>query len=228
MEVTDVLNLGPSWNAALKNELKQDYLKETIRFVKERSSEVNVYPPLSELFTAYHLTPFDKVRVVIIGQDPYHGPGQAHGLSFSVPRGIKIPPSLRNIFKELENDLSIPASKHGSLIHWAEQGVLLLNASLSVEEGSPLTHEACGWTRFTDATVAALGKREDPVIFLLWGRFAQEKSSLITSPTHSLLKAAHPSPFSAYRGFFGCSHFSKTNDILVSNSQEPIEWNLCQ
>ena len=185
-----------------------------------------VYPPGPSIFEAFNLTPFDKVKVVILGQDPYHGDGQAHGLSFSVPDGIKPPPSLVNIFKELHQDLSIPIPKSGNLTKWAKQGVLLLNATLTVRAKTPGSHQKKGWEQFTDAAIRSLSNEKEGLVFMLWGRFAQEKESLIDHQKHFILKAAHPSPFSAHNGFFKCRHFSKTNDILKKLGKEPIDWTL--
>jgi uracil-DNA glycosylase len=178
------------------------------------------------MFNAFNLTPFEQVKVVIIGQDPYHGIGQAHGLSFSVPDGIKTPPSLQNIYKEIGQDLGLPIPNRGNLEDWAKQGVLLLNAVLSVNASEPASHKAAGWENFTNAVIYHLSQQRKNLVFLLWGRFAQEKELLIDSNKHLILKAAHPSPFSAYQGFFGCKHFSKTNDYLVSKSISPIDWSI--
>jgi len=224
-------NLEPSWQKVLRSELTKPYLIRLASFVKtERIQEKKVYPPEHLVFNAFLQTPFDTVSVVIMGQDPYHGAGQAHGLSFSVPQGVKPPPSLQNIFKELNDDIGMPIPNHGCLLPWAKQGVLLLNATLTVEEKEPLSHHKKGWEEFTNAVVAAIAKKSEPVIFVLWGKNAQEKClhvpELKAAKHHSILTAAHPSPFSAHNGFFGCKHFSKINKILQENGKKPIEWSL--
>lgn len=223
--------LEPSWQKALLDELKKPYLVHLAAFVKqERSLKNHVYPPEPLVFNALTQTPFDKVRVIIMGQDPYHGAGQAHGLSFSVPRGIKPPPSLQNIFKEINQDLGLPIPSHGCLLKWAQQGVLLLNATLTVRESSPLSHHKQGWELFTDAIIRALAKKKEPLIFVLWGKNAIEKGKnvkeLLENRQHTILTAAHPSPFSAHSGFFGCKHFSKINQILEKRGEPPIDWRL--
>jgi len=218
--------LEPSWQAILQEELQKDYIQDLMRFVEaERERGAKIYPPENEMFNALWKTPFPNVKVVIIGQDPYHGAGQAHGLSFSVNKGVALPPSLKNIFTELKNDLGILPPAHGCLEGWAKQGVLLLNATLTVQESLPMSHHGKGWEQFTDAIVRELLEKEDPIIFLLWGKNAQHKCQHIRLKTrHHLLTAAHPSPFSAYRGFFGCRHFSKANEILISLGKQPIDW----
>jgi uracil-DNA glycosylase len=193
---------------------------------QERSGSIPIYPPKELVFNAFWQIPFDKVKVLIMGQDPYHGPGQAHGLCFSVPVGVPPPPSLQNIFKEISSDLGLPIPKHGCLLKWAAQGVLLLNATLTVRQGEPLSHHGKGWERFTDAVIAALCEREDPVIFVLWGKNAQDKCKRIKgmhSP-HAVFTAAHPSPLSAHQGFMGCRHFSKINEQLENWGKSPIDW----
>lgn len=223
--MSEKIQINESWKNILMNEFQQEYFKNIKAFIlHEKSLGKDVYPPGMLMFNAFNLTPFDKVKVVILGQDPYHGPGQAHGLSFSVPIGIKIPPSLQNIYKELQQDLGIPIPYHGNLSTWASQGVLLLNAVLSVNSGEPASHKAAGWENFTNAVIHHLSKERNNLVFLLWGRFAQEKELLIDHQKHLILKAAHPSPFSAYQGFFGCKHFSKTNDYLKHNGILPINW----
>lgn len=223
--------LEPSWQSALQEELQKPYISELASFVqKERMLGKKIYPPEELVFNALTQTPFTQVRVVILGQDPYHGPGQAHGLSFSVPDGQRLPPSLQNIFKELHADLQVPAPPHGCLLKWAKQGVLLLNVTLTVAENEPLSHHNKGWERFTDAVIQKLALRKEPVIFLLWGKNAQDACSrvpeLLQNTQHTILCAAHPSPFSAYRGFFGCAHFSKVNALLQSRGEPPIDWRI--
>lgn len=216
-----------SWMNILEDELQKDYIQELAAFVQEeRTSGKEVYPPEGLVFSALNETPFDDVRVVIMGQDPYHGPGQAHGLSFSVPEGVRPPPSLQNIFKELQSDLGVPIPNHGCLLHWARQGVLLLNATLTVRRGEPLSHHNRGWERFTDAVIRTLASRVKPAIFVLWGRSAKEKVAHIPLRNHVVLQAAHPSPFSAHSGFFGCGHFRKINNQLEGWGQPPIDWDL--
>ena len=203
-----------SWKIMLKDEFGQQYFKELKQFLLLEKSNGRVYPPGGLIFNAFRLTPFDRVRVVLLGQDPYHGDGQAHGLCFSVPRGITPPPSLINIFKEIERDLGIPVPGHGNLERWALQGVLLLNATLTVRANQPGSHQRKGWESFTNSVIAKLSEKRVGLVFLLWGKYAQEKEALIDTNRHYVLKAAHPSPYSAYNGFFGCRHFSKTNEIL--------------
>ncbi len=214
--------LDSSWKEVLEDELQKPYMGHLAAFVKEeRLKSGPIYPPKELVFNALNETPFDRVRVVIVGQDPYHGPGQAHGLCFSVPHGIELPPSLKNIFKELRDDLAIALPKHGCLLKWAKQGILLLNTTLTVREGKPLSHAKQGWEQFTDAIIKKVAEKKTPVIFVLWGRNAQEKCASIDS-RHPILKAAHPSPLSAHSGFFGCKHFSKINTLLDT----PIDWTL--
>ena len=213
-----------SWKEVLASEFANSYFMELKEFLTEEKAKYTVYPPGSKIFNAFQLTPFNEVKVVILGQDPYHGPGQAHGLCFSVPQGIAPPPSLVNIFKEIEKDLGIPIPSGGNLEKWARQGVLLLNATLTVRANQPGSHQKRGWEIFTHAVISKLSERRVGIIFLLWGKFAQEKESLIDTNRHYILKAAHPSPFSAYNGFFGCRHFSKTNEILRKHGLEEIDW----
>lgn len=222
------VKINASWKEVLKQEFEKSYFIELAGFLKvEKAMGKVIYPPGSLIFNAFELTPFDKVKVVILGQDPYHGKGQAHGLSFSVMKGVKPPPSLQNIFREIASDLGIQFSgTYGDLSHWARQGVLLLNASLTVREGEPMSHSKIGWEQFTDAVIKTVSAKKENVVFMLWGRFAQEKQALIDATKHLILKAAHPSPFSAYNGFMGCKHFSKANDYLVKNGKEPIDWSL--
>lgn len=227
--------IDPSWQKVLQKELQTPYLIELAAFVEKEYALAPdaIYPPKSLIFNAFSQTPFEGLKVVIVGQDPYHGPGQAHGLSFSVPPGIKPPPSLNNIFKELEADEKIVISKHGCLIKWARQGVLLLNATLTVRRGEPLSHHGRGWELFTDAVIHKLQQREDPLVFVLWGKSAQDKcrflrenNNMAISSKHLILTAAHPSPYSANQGFFGCRHFSKINEFLKQHGKIPIDWDL--
>ena len=215
-----------SWKKLLSAEFSKDYFRDLKEFLVDERKLHQVYPPGKQIFSAFDCTPVDQTKVVIIGQDPYHGPGQAHGLCFSVPMGIKPPPSLVNIFKELHTDLGIPIPPHGNLTKWAMQGVLLLNTSLTVRANQALSHQGKGWETFTDAVIQNLSACRTGLVFLLWGRNAQAKEKLIDNRLHHVLKAAHPSPLSAYAGFFGCKHFSKTNDILFQNGLSPIDWSL--
>ena len=213
-----------TWNEILSEEMKKDYYQELLAFVQKRREEVSVFPEEKNVFRALELTPFESVKVVILGQDPYHGFGQAHGLSFSVQKGIPLPPSLRNIYKELQEDIGGDLPTEGDLTHWAKQGVLLLNTVLTVEEGNANSHKGMGWERLTNRLIESLNELNHPVIFILWGKPAQEKEKLITNPSHVILKAPHPSPLSAYRGFFGSKPFSRVNDILIQQGQTPICW----
>ena len=222
------VKIEDSWKVALKNEFTKAYFQQIVIFLKtEKAAGKTVYPPGPLIFNAFNQTPFNKLKVVILGQDPYHGPGQAHGLSFSVPNGIKPPPSLVNVFKEIQKDIGIAMpEQYGNLTRWAEQGVLLLNAALTVRANEPFSHARFGWAEFTDAVIKTISDEKEGIIFLLWGKFAQEKQILIDETKHFVLKAAHPSPFSADKGFFGCKHFSKTNEILVKLGKEPVDWKL--
>ena len=213
-----------TWNEILSEEMKKDYYQQLQAFVQKRRAEVRVFPEEKNIFNALELTPFESVKVVILGQDPYHGFGQAHGLSFSVQKGIPLPPSLKNIYKELQEDIGGELPTEGDLSHWAKQGVLLLNTVLTVEEGNANSHKGMGWERLTNRLIESLNKLKHPVIFILWGKPAQDKEKLITNPNHVLLKAPHPSPLSAYRGFFGSKPFSRVNDILIQQGQTPIRW----
>lgn len=215
-----------SWKIILKDEFQKLYFKQLKCFLIKERKRYTIYPKGSEIFHAFQLTPFEKVRVVIIGQDPYHGHNQANGLSFSVKSGVSRPPSLKNILKELVDDLGIEISKSGDLSKWAKQGVLLLNATLSVREQHPGSHQKKGWEEFTDRIIKEISKKKQGVVFLLWGRFAQKKEAIINLKKHHVLKASHPSPFSAYNGFFGCKHFSKTNGILIESNTIPINWKI--
>ncbi|MEO5968020.1 MAG: uracil-DNA glycosylase [Ferruginibacter sp.] len=220
------IKIEESWKELLKDEFKKLYFQQIITFLKsEKASGKIIYPPGNLIFNAFEKTPFNKVKVVILGQDPYHGKGQAHGLSFSVLNGNKTPPSLQNIFKELKSDLGIKIPEnHTDLTNWANQGVLLLNASLTVREGIPFSHAKYGWANFTDEVISKISENTENKVFLLWGKFAQQKQDLIDEGKHLVLKAAHPSPFSADKGFFGCKHFSKTNEFLMKNGEAPIDW----
>jgi uracil-DNA glycosylase len=221
------INLHPEWLEALDGEFEQDYMKSLRAFLLERSrAGATIYPPGRQVFNALDSTPLSRVKAVILGQDPYHGPGQAHGLCFSVQKGVRIPPSLVNIYKEIESDLGISMPKHGCLQAWAERGVLLLNAVLTVERGNAGAHQGKGWERFTDAVVDAVNTQRDNVVFLLWGSHAQRKGASIDTARHLVLKAPHPSPLSAHRGFLGCRHFSKANHWLESRGVEPVDWQL--
>ena len=222
------VQIDNTWKDVLKEEFAKPYFEQIVFFLKtEKASGKKIYPVGSNIFNAFNKTPFDKVKVVILGQDPYHGHGQAHGLSFSVLPGVKVPPSLQNIFKEINTDLGVEnLLKNGDLTHWAEQGVLLLNAALTVRDGEPMSHAKFGWAQFTDAVIRTISDKKENVVFLLWGKFAQDKQILIDTNSHYVLKAAHPSPLSAHNGFFGCKHFSKTNEILVKQGENPIDWKL--
>ena len=213
-----------TWNEILAEEMQKDYYQELQAFVQKRRAEVRVFPEEKNVFNALELTPFESVKVVILGQDPYHGFGQAHGLSFSVQKGIPLPPSLKNIYKELQEDIGGEFPTEGDLSHWAKQGVLLLNTVLTVEEGNANSHKGMGWERLTNRLIESLNELNHPVIFILWGKPAQDKEKLITNPSHVILKSPHPSPLSAYRGFFGSKPFSRINDILIQQGQTPIRW----
>jgi uracil-DNA glycosylase len=215
-----------SWKKVLIDEFQKPYFKQIKQTLVEEKSKYRIYPPGTLMFNAFNQTPFENVSVVILGQDPYHGPGQAHGLCFSVPQGIAQPPSLVNIFKEIHDDLGIPVPKTGNLEKWAQQGVLLLNAMLSVRENNAGSHQKIGWETFTNQVIQTISDKRNGIIFLLWGRFAQEKAKLIDPSRHTILTAAHPSPLSAYNGFFGCKHFSKTNEILKKMGKKPIDWSI--
>ncbi|MBQ1989107.1 MAG: uracil-DNA glycosylase [Clostridia bacterium] len=219
-----MVNLGNDWDNILADEFGKEYYLKIRQFLKEEYSTRRIYPHMNDIFNALKYTSFKDTKVVIIGQDPYHGPGQAHGLCFSVKEGVQFPPSLRNIFKELASDIGKEIPKSGELTHWAKQGVLLLNAVLTVREGEPTSHSKIGWETFTDRVISELNKKETPVVFLLWGAYAQKKAEIITNPIHKKLMSVHPSPLSASRGFFGCKHFSKTNDLLIKSGLEPIKW----
>ncbi len=221
------IQLDPSWLKVLGSEFDKPYMLSLRAFLQEqKQAGKTVYPAGKNIFNAFNSTPFDKVKVVILGQDPYHGPGQAHGLCFSVLPGVPFPPSLLNIFKEIQQDLGIPVPPHGCLQAWAEQGVLLLNATLTVEHGLAGSHQGKGWEVFTDEAITALNREREGLVFLLWGSYAQKKGALIDSRRHLILKSPHPSPLSAHRGFFGNQHFSKANTWLVERGLEPIDWHV--
>lgn len=221
------VKIEPSWKEVLKNEFVKPYFQQIPLHLKtEKAQGKMIYPPGSLIFNAFNTTPVDKVKVVILGQDPYHGPGQAHGLSFSVPAGIAQPPSLVNIFKELHDDIGIEIPRHGDLTYWAKQGVFLLNASLTVRAGEPMSHSKIGWAEFTHEVIKKISETKDHVVFMLWGKFAQEKRTLIDDSKHLILRSVHPSPLSAHAGFFGCKHFSKANAWLMSKGIDPIDWQL--
>ncbi len=216
--------IGNNWDQLLKEEYEKTYFQDLMKFVKEEFKNKTIYPKQNEVFNAFRYTDFDQVKVVILGQDPYHGPNQAEGLSFSVKDEVLKPPSLQNIFKELESDLGIPFPEHNSLKNWAKQGVLLLNAVLTVEEHKPTSHKEKGWETFTDDVIKIINEKETPVVFILWGSYARNKRSLITNPIHYIIESPHPSPFSARNGFFGSKPFSKTNEFLKKNGIKEIDW----
>lgn len=224
---SSTIKLEASWKAALEAEFEKPYFDTLVSFLRaEKGAGKTIFPPGSLIFNAFDSTPFDQVKVVILGQDPYHNPGQAMGLSFSVPRGAKIPPSLRNIYKELKSSINIEPALHGDLSAWAQQGVFLLNAMLTVERNKPGAHQKSGWQNFTDAAIQALSNEREHLVFMLWGAFAQKKSGLINEDKHLVLKSPHPSPFSADRGFFGNNHFQLANDYLQQHGKPPINWEL--
>ena len=218
------VDIEPSWYNLLEKEFQKSYFQDIRDRVKKAYQNKLIFPPPKLIFNAFNLTPVDKVKVVIIGQDPYHGEGQAHGLCFSVPKGIKTPPSLLNIYKELKNDINKEIPDHGFLEDWAKQGVLLLNSVLTVESGKANSHKNIGWEKFTESVIKRISQKKENLVFLLWGNFAQKKELFIKSNKHLILKSSHPSPLSAYNGFLGCKHFSKTNDYLTKNNIEEIRW----
>lgn len=221
------VKIETSWKELLTDEFKKPYFKQIAGHLKtEKAQGKTIYPPGPQIFHAFEATPFDRVKVVILGQDPYHGPAQAHGLSFSVQKGVPPPPSLINIFKELHDDVGVPIPKHGHLEKWARQGVLLLNASLTVRGGEPMSHSRLGWEKFTNTVIEKISDLKENVVFVLWGKFAQEKQSLINEQKHYIIKSAHPSPLSAKNGFFGSRPFSKINNYLVKKGIDPIDWAL--
>ncbi len=225
--VAAAVNIDSTWKTILQDEWESPPMKELKDFLRsEREQGFDVFPPKHLIFNAFNHTPYDRVKVVIVGQDPYHGPGQAHGLSFSVEKGVRLPPSLRNIFKEVSADVGPFTTNHGSLVSWADQGVFLLNAILTVRCRQPASHQNQGWEMFTDAVLQKLNTREKPMVFMLWGKYAQQKGQWLDASKHLILKAPHPSPFSAHTGFFGCRHFSKANQFLEKTGQAPINWRL--
>ncbi len=215
-----------SWDELLADEMSKPYFVDMLNKLDQEYGSKNIYPPRHKIFNALKTTPFGKIKVVILGQDPYHGKGQAHGLCFSVNKGVEIPPSLKNIYKEMQDDLGIVQPNHGYLQSWAAQGVLMLNTVLTVEEGKPNSHATYGWQKFTDKVIEIANTQTSPIVFLLWGGNAKSKEKLITNPNHLVLKSVHPSPLSAYGGFFGCKHFSKCNQFLTEHNLEPINWQL--
>jgi len=221
------IKLDPDWKAALAEEFDKPYMVELRKFLgHEASKGKKIFPRGSDIFNAFNHTPLPKVKVVVLGQDPYHGSGQAHGLCFSVKKGVRPPPSLLNIFKELNQDLKVPIPAVGDLTSWADQGVLLLNTVLTVEEGQAASHRKRGWEQFTDRVIQVLSERSEPIVFLLWGKFAHDKAAMIRVPPHKILKAPHPSPLSAHTGYFGSKHFSQANEILRSWGKKPVDWSL--
>lgn len=220
-----MVSIGNEWDALLKEEFASAYYQKLRSFLRAEYQEHTVYPPMEDLFNALKYTSYSDVKAVILGQDPYHGPGQAHGMCFSVRPEVPMPPSLQNIFKELYSDIGMLSPSNGYLVPWAKEGVLLLNTVLTVRAGKPNSHKKKGWETLTDRIITLLNEREAPIVFLLWGANARKKAELITAPQHLILQAAHPSPLSAYNGFFGCGHFSKTNEFLYEHGIPPIDWN---
>lgn len=221
-----MVNIGNEWDELLKGEFEKEYYLKLREFLKYEYSHYEVYPNMYDIFNSLKYTSYNSVKAVILGQDPYHEPGQAHGLCFSVKKGTPLPPSLQNIYKELYSDLGIPPARHGELISWAQNGVLMMNTVLTVRRGQANSHKNHGWEIFTDRVIELLNRREKPIVFILWGGNARSKTKLITNPNHFILQSAHPSPLSAYNGFFGNKHFSKTNEFLVQHGIEPIDWHI--
>ncbi len=219
-----MVNIGNDWDELLADEFLKDYYLKLREFLKSEYSTRRIYPDMYDIFNALKATPYSKVKAVILGQDPYHEPGQAHGMCFSVKPGVPLPPSLQNIYKELWDDLAIEPAKDGYLVHWAEQGVLLLNTVLTVREHQANSHKGKGWEQLTDKIIELLGQRQEPMVFILWGSNARSKKSLIMNPKHLIIESVHPSPLSAYNGFFGSKPFSRCNNFLKANGQEPIDW----
>lgn len=225
-QLIDMNTIEAGWRSVLKEEFEKDYFKSLVEFVQQEMESQTIYPPQDEIFAAFNYTPFEELNVVLLGQDPYHGAGQAHGLCFSVAEGVKQPPSLKNIFKELESDVGTTIPKSGCLTKWAKQGVLLLNATLTVRAKTAGSHQKKGWEEFTDQVIRTISDQKSGVVFILWGRYAQDKEQLIDASKHHVLKAAHPSPFSAKNGFFGCKHFSQTNEFLKKQNKKEIDWQI--
>ncbi len=221
-----MVNFGNDWDSVLKGEFDKPYYLELRRFLKEEYAHYTVYPDMYDIFNAFKYTPYKDVKVVILGQDPYHEPNQAHGMAFSVKKGVDVPPSLQNIYKELRDETGFSIPNHGYLVEWAEQGVFLLNTVLTVRRGAANSHKGKGWETFTDTVIRKLSEREEPIVFLLWGANARSKAPLIDQSRHLVLQSVHPSPLSAYNGFFGCNHFIKANEFLVQHGKEPIRWQL--
>ena len=221
-----MVNIGNDWDQILADEWEKSYYQKLREFLKAEYKEQKIYPNMHDIFNSLRYTSFKDTKVVIIGQDPYHGEGQAHGLCFSVKKGVNPPPSLKNIYKELNSDIGMAIPSHGELTHWAKQGILLLNTVLTVREGQPNSHKGMGWEIFTDRIISELNRKEEPIIFLLWGANAEKKAQIITNPLHKKLITVHPSPLSASRGFMGCKHFSKTNELLMQFGMEPIDWEI--
>lgn len=221
-----MVNIGNDWDEILADEWEKPYYLKLRDFLKTEYKNHKIYPNMYDIFNSLRYTSFKDTKVVIIGQDPYHGEGQAHGLCFSVKKGVTPPPSLKNIYKELNSDIGMPIPSHGELTHWAKQGILLLNTVLTVREGQPNSHKGMGWEIFTDRIISELNRKEEPIIFLLWGANAEKKARIITNPLHKKLITVHPSPLSASRGFMGCKHFSKTNKLLMQFGMEPIDWEI--
>ena len=221
-----MVNIGNEWDEILKGEFEKEYYLNLREFLKKEYFTYHIYPNMYDIFNALKYTSYSDVKAVIIGQDPYHGQGQAHGMCFSVQKGVAVPPSLQNIYKEIYSDLGIPPANHGYLKKWADSGVLMMNAVLTVREGQANSHKGKGWEIFTDRVIELLNEREKPIVFLLWGGNAKQKMRLITNPNHLILQAAHPSPLSAFNGFFGCRHFSKANEFLANHGIEPIDWRI--
>ncbi len=221
-----MVNIGNEWDELLAPEFKKEYYLKLRKFLISEYNTRKIFPPMNDIFNALRYTSYSDVKAVIIGQDPYHGEGQAHGMCFSVRKGTPPPPSLQNIFKEINSELGIPAPNHGELTKWAKSGVLLLNTVLTVREGQANSHKGMGWEFFTDRVIELLNQREKPIVFLLWGGNARAKARLVTNPKHLVLQCAHPSPLSAYNGFFGCGHFIKANEFLTANGIEPIDWTI--
>lgn len=221
-----MMHIGNEWDALLADEIRKDYYLQLREFLKQEYSTYRIYPPMEDIFNALRHTSYSDVRAVILGQDPYHGAGQAHGMCFSVRKGTPPPPSLQNIFKEIKAELGYDPPSHGELTAWADSGVLLLNTVLTVREGQANSHRGKGWEKFTDRIIQLLNERQQPIVFLLWGGNARSKAGLITNPNHLVLQCSHPSPLSAYNGFFGCGHFVKANEFLVQHGMQPINWKL--